>query len=191
MNYEDYRGLIKRESASLRQKECVALCLICCARLSPLYSKFVATENWGDDFILSQSRKAAISWLSGTAIDTSPISKQLLHVIPDSEDFGSVIGTYAQNAGIIHEHLLEQIKTSEHSPLIYVFHNCYDTVDLYVQEILDPNSLGGIAESEIESHEAVVKEINFQCGILKEVKGCTNIAEFVGSHSIEPIFKIA
>jgi len=191
MNYKDYKELIERESASLSQKECVALCLICCTRLSPLYSKFVATENWGDDSILLQSREAAISWLSGTAIDTSPITKQLSHVIPDSEDFGSVIGTHAQNAGIAHEHLLEQIKTSEPSPLIYVFHNCYDTVDLFVQEILDPSCLGGIAESEIENHDMVVKEINFQCSILKEIKRCANISKFVGSHSNAPIFKIA
>jgi hypothetical protein len=191
MNYEDYRDLIERESAALSQKERVALCLICCARLSPLYSKFVATENWGDASVLAQSRSAAISWLSGNEVDTSPISKQLLHAIPDSEDFGSVISTFAQNAGVAHEYLLEQIKTSEPSPLIYVFHNCYDTVDLYIQELLDPSCLGGFEEVEIEIHEAAVKEINFQCGILKEVRGCKSIADFVGSRSNEPIFKIA
>ncbi len=191
MNYNEYKEITGKEVRSLNQKERVALCLIFCARLFPLYSKFSATEGWGDEVVLCQIRQMANNWLCGSVIGISAMSKQLSRVIPDSDDFGSVLGSYALNAGAAHDYLLEQTQTTEHSPLLCVLQYCYDTIDCYVQEVLDPDCKGGLSESEIESHEAMIKEIDFQLGILSGVKGKSDLVKFVGDHSIEPIFNIA
>jgi len=190
MNFDEYREIIEKEVCSLNHKERVALCLICCARLAPLYSKFVAVEGWGDETVLSQSRQAANSWLRGASSNIDALAKQLSKVIPDTEEFGSALGSYALNSGVAHEYLLEQTKSKEYAPLIYVLQNCYDTIDFYVQELLDPECNGGVSESDIESHVAMVNEVNWQLSMLNQVKGKQDLINFAGGQGIEPIFNI-
>jgi len=191
MNFDEYRDIVEKEASTLSHKEKVALCLICCSRLSPLYSKFSAVECWGDESVLSQSRQAANGWLCGASVDVGALSKQLSKVIPDTEDFGSALGSFALNAGVAHEHLLEQIKSKEYAPLIYVLQNCYDTIDFYVQELLDPECNGGVSESDIENHLAMVNEINWQLSMLNRVKDSKDLVKLAGDQGIEPILNIA
>jgi uncharacterized protein YjaG (DUF416 family) len=190
MNFDEYREIIEKEVCTLDHKERVALCLICCGRLAPLYSKFVAVEGWGDETVLSQCRQAANSWLCGVSSNIGALAKQLSKVIPDTEDFGSALGSYALNSGVAHAHLLEQIKSKEYTPLIYVLQNCYDTIDFYVQELLDPQCNGGVLESDIEGHLAMGSEISWQLSMLNQVKGNQDLVNFVGGQGIEPIFNI-
>jgi len=191
MNFDEYKEIVEKEAGNLSHEERVALCLICCSRLSPLYSKFSAVEGWGDELVLSQSRQAANGWLSGASIDVGDLSKQLSKVIPDTEDFGSALGSFALNAGVAHEYLLEQIQSKEYVALIYVLQNCYDTIDFYVQELLDPECNGGVSESDIENHVAMVNEINWQLSMLNKVKGNKDLVKFAGDQGVEPILNIA
>jgi|GEM_PF-6627820 len=46
MNYEDYIKNIEIENATLNQKREVAIILIFCIRLAPLYSKFSEVDSW-------------------------------------------------------------------------------------------------------------------------------------------------
>ncbi|MGP9568501.1 MULTISPECIES: DUF416 family protein [unclassified Halomonas] len=187
MNYENYIKKIEIEAAALNQKEKVAIILICCIRLSPLYSKFSEFEDWGNESLLTQCRELAIDWFSSKRVNSNKLSKQVGEVIPDTEDFGTVLGSYALNAGVAHEYLLDQIKDNDPSFLIYVLRSCYDTVDLYVQECLELDCKGGTSESEIENHPAMVSEINWQLGIFNIVKGTKDLVQLIHGQDIEPI----
>ena len=67
MNFQQYQDQIKAACEPLDHRERVALCLMCCNRLAPLYLQFSTTENWGDPEILRQVREVAGKWLAGDA----------------------------------------------------------------------------------------------------------------------------
>ena len=191
MKYEKYLEIIERESASLKQDEKIAICLMCCNRLAPLYSKFSQDENWGNPELLIQCRERAATWLIEPAEKPDALFKGLEGVIPDSEDFGSILGAYAQNASIAHAYLLDQLGTNDRQPLVWALHKCYDTIDIYVQEILDPDLEGNLSSKDIEDHPAMVGEVFWQVERLKGIKSNPNLPEYIEKHKNEPILNVA
>ncbi len=191
MEYEIYKEIIEKESMLLNRRERVALCIKCCERLAPVYLRFSEVENWGNQKTLLMCRQTAISWLQGNDVDGSDLITELEAIIPDSEDFGSALGTYAQNASIAHAYMLDQMKSEEPQPLLRVLDKCYETVDFYVQELLDPDCQGKLSNSQIENHELLVTEVNWQKNQLGKVKDQRNLKEFVMGDKIEPIINIA
>ena len=185
MNFDKYRELIKKEAVLLSHKERVVLCLICCARLSPLYSKFSSVEGWGDEFVLSQSRQTAKSWLCEVDVDIDGLSEQLSEVIPDTEDFGSALGSFALNASVAHASLLEQIKNDESAAVLEVLQVCYDTLDCYVQALLGSSCHGDVSEQDIENHAVITNEINWQLNLFKQIKGNQNLSKFTEDKVVE------
>ncbi|HHI94925.1 MAG TPA: DUF416 family protein [Gammaproteobacteria bacterium] len=191
MNYETYRKIIEEGSSQLDQRERVALCLICCTRLAPLYSEFARKEKWGDSSVLTKCRETANNWLKGSTVDLTQLSKKTMEVIPDTEDFSSVSGSYALSAGVTHAYLLDQIKKDKVEPIINVLQHCYDVVDFYVHEILDPECKGNIPDFEIENHNLMAAEIKWQLSQLNKIRGNQNLHNLVEEQNIEPILNIA
>lgn len=191
MSYEEYKKTVEKKSSILSRREKVAICIKCCERLAPLYSKFSETENWGDEKILSESRRIARAWLQGSNVDFSLILGVLDSAIPDSEDFGSALGSYAQNASISHSYMLDQINTEDMQPLLWVLEKCYDSIDLYVQELLDPNGKGNLPATQIENHEMMITEMTWQKDQLSKVKDQPDLTGFVVEDKNEPIFNVA
>lgn len=189
--FVDYQKRIEKEVKALSHQKLVALSLICCKRLSPLYSEFSKTEEWGDDSTLELCRRAAESWLDGNEAPTKKLLSQIERVTPDTEDFGSVLGSFSLNAAASHAYLLEQIQNEECTPLICALQCCYDTVDFYVQELLDPNRKGGVLESDIDSHPAMVQELEWQFTKISEIRDCQNVQEYVRKVTVEPIIVFA
>jgi uncharacterized protein YjaG (DUF416 family) len=191
MNYDEYTKRITQEVDALSQKEKVVLCLICCERLVPLYEKFSETEDFGSVAVLCESERIAKGWLQGDYFETSLIAQQLADVIPDMDDFGSISGSFALNAGLAHEHLLEQMQSDDSAPAFYALLSCYDTIDFYVQDLLDPDCKGGVPEVEIENHEMVVNEIKWQLNIFEEIKSSKRIESFSDNYEAHAIIDIA
>ncbi|MEM8536149.1 MAG: DUF416 family protein [Chloroflexota bacterium] len=160
MNFKQYEEKIITDIATLNHPERVAICSMCCNRLYPLYNTFHKIEQWGNLTLLAECRQMAKNWLSGSEVKPLDLRNKLEHVIPNTEDFSSVHGTYALNASTSHVYLLDLITQDNDILLVYVLHNCYSTIDLYVQELLDPMCKGGISEETIENHPAIIAEIN-------------------------------
>lgn len=163
---------------------------MCCNRLAPLYSKFSQDENWGDPELLAQCRERAASWIIDPGGNAEVLFENLEEVIPDSEDFGSILGAYAQNASIAHAYLLDQLRTNDRQPLVWVLHKCYDTIDIYVQEILDPNLAANLTSTDIENHPAMVGEVFWQIERLKDIRSNPNLPEYIEKHKYEPILNV-
>jgi hypothetical protein len=78
-------------------------------------------------------------------------------------------GSFALNAGLAHEHLLEQMQSNDSVPAFYALLSCYDTIDFYVQELLDPDCKGGVPEADIENHGMLANEIQWQLNIFDDI----------------------
>jgi uncharacterized protein YjaG (DUF416 family) len=191
MKYEKFLEIIERESTSLKHEEKVAICLMCCNRLAPLYSEFAQVEKWGDPALLTKCREKAATWIIDSKGNSEISTEDLEKIIPDSEDFGSLLGSYAQNASIAHSYLLDQLETNDRQPLIWVLHKCYDTIDFYVQEVLDPNMEGNLSSAEIEDHPAMVSEVFWQIEKLESIRNNLNLPEYIEKYKNEPILNVA
>lgn len=189
MNFKQYQERITTAITTLNHPEKVALCLMCCNRLYPLYDIFHTIEQWGNPTLLAECRQMAKNWLNGTEVEPLVLRNRLDQVLPDTEDFGSVHGSYALNASTSHAYLLNLIIQDSAVLLAYVPHNCYSTIDLYVQELLDPMCRGGISEETIESHPAIVAEINWQFTAISSLRGNNKFIDLVYQTETNPIFK--
>ncbi len=191
MKFKEYKQTIIHLCSRLTQREKVATSLICRNWLAPLYSAFTKEENWGDESVLDQSRNLIKLWLQGNRTKIDDLLKKLESVTPHSEDFGSILGSYAIDAAIVHAYSLELLDLNKDQTLYYVMQNCYDTIDFYVQETLDPNGTVSLKESAIENHELMLREIHWQTDLLKEIREQTNLFEIIEKHSQKLIIKIA
>lgn len=191
MEYAKYLEIIESKSDSLSHEEKVAMCLMCCNRLAPLYTKFSLVEKWGDAGLLTKCREKAANWIIDSKSEAEIFREDLEKIIPDSEDFGSILGSYAQNASIAHWYLLDQLATNDRQPLVWVLNKCYDTLDFYVQEILDPNMEGNLPASQIENHPALVEEVFWQIEKLESVKNNSNLPKFIEQYKNEAILDVA
>jgi uncharacterized protein YjaG (DUF416 family) len=190
MNYDEYKKRITQEADKLNQNEKVVLCLFCCVRLFPLYKKFSEFEDWGSPSILLDTQNAAKRWLRSEKVEVCTLKKCLSEVVPDMDDFGSMLSSFALNAGLAHLHLLEQMDTNNIEPAFYALLSCYDTIDFYVQELLDPDCKGRVSEVEIERHSIMVSEIEWQLAIFNRIKNSKKIESLVDSCEVDEIINV-
>lgn len=190
MNFQQYQDQIKAACEPLDHRERVAMCLMCCHRLAPLYLQFSTAENWGGPETLRHVRELAGKWLAGDASIPVVLRSELDAVIPDTEDFESAFVSYALNASVAHEDLLDLLLDDKLELVLSVLQGCYDSVDFYVQEHLDPECKGGVTEQQIMSHVAMRAEVDWQFGEVQAVKGNTDLVNLVRRSEHEPIFEI-
>jgi uncharacterized protein YjaG (DUF416 family) len=191
MNFQQYQDQIKAACEPLDHRERVALCLMCCHRLAPLYLQFSTAENWGDPETLRQVRELAGNWLVDNRSIPDSLHSQMDMAIPDTEDFGNALGSYGLNTSAAHADLLDLLLDDKLELVLQVLLDCYDSVDFYVQEQLDPECKGRVTEQQIMSHAAMRAEVSWQFGAIQALKGNTGLINFVRSSEHEPIFEIA
>ncbi len=159
IDFANYTETIKAQTALLSQREKVALCVVCCLRLEPLYRRFTVTESWGDNEALMECRDSAFGWLDGLGVDTPRLQQEIEPHIPYTDDFGSILGSFALNAGLAHLDLLAQLQTNDNEPLIDALQMCYDTVDFAVQTTIDPSCKSSIPSTDIDFHPMMLLEV--------------------------------
>jgi uncharacterized protein YjaG (DUF416 family) len=191
MNFQQYQDQIKTACEPLDHRERVALCLMCCHRLAPLYLQFSTAENWGDPETLRQVRELAGNWLVGNRSIPDSLHSQMDMAIPDTEDFGNALGSYGLNTSAAHADLLDLLLDDKLELVLQVLLDCYDSVDFYVQEQLDPECEGGVTEQQIMSHAAMRAEVDWQFAAVQGVKGDRDLINLVRRSEHEPIFETA
>lgn len=185
IDFAYYTETIKAQTALLSQREKVALCLICCLRLEPLYRRFTVTECWGDNEVLMKCRDSGFGWLDGVDVDASKLQQEMEPHIPHTDDFGSILGSFALNAGLAHLDLLAQLQTNDNEPLTDALQVCYDTVDFAVQTTIDPSCKSSIPSADIDSHPMMLLEVQNQIELIRSISGNKNLRSFVEGQSYE------
>ncbi len=185
IDFDYYTATIKARTGLLSQREKVALCLVCCIRLEPLYRRFTVAENWGDNEVLMECRSTAFGWLDGLYVDASRRQQELEPHIPHTDDFGSILGSFALNAGLAHLDLLAQLETNDNEPITDALQMCYDTVDFAVQTTIDPSCKSSIPSSIIDSHPMMILEARNQMEMIRLISGIKDLRSFVEDNSHE------
>lgn len=188
MNFQQYKDQVRAACRPLNHRERVALCLMCCNRLAPLYLQFSTAENWGNPETLRQLRELAGKWLAGDASIPVVLRSQLDAVIPDTEDFGGLV-SHALNAGAAHADLLNLLLDDNLELVLSVLQACYDSVDFFVQDRLDPEQRGGVQEQQIENHAAMRAEVGWQFAAIQAVQGNADLINLIRRSKHEPMFE--
>lgn len=191
MNFAQYQDQVRVACEPLDHRERVALCLMCCHRLAPLYLRFSAAEKWGDPGLLLKVRDSAAAWLSGHGSIPPALRAQIDVVIPDTEAFGGALVSHALNAGVAHADLLDLLADNKIELVLATLQNCYDSVDLFVRELLDPGGSGAIPERQIMDHAAMRAELDWQFASAQEVKSGADLINLVRRSERMPIFEDA
>lgn len=191
MNFQQYKDQVKAACEPLNHRERVALCLMCCNRLAPLYLQFSTTENWGNSETLRQLRELAGKWLAGDASIPAVLRSDLDAVIPDTEDFESALVSYALNASVAHACLLDLFLDDNLESVLSVLQACYDSVDFFLQDRLDPEQRGGVQEQQIENHAVMRAEVGWQFAAIQAVQGNSDLINLIRRSEHEPMFETA
>ncbi len=191
MNFQQYQDQVKASCGPLNHRERVALCLMCCNRLAPLYLQFSTTENWGNPETLRQLRELAGKWLAGDASIPVVLRSDLDAAIPDTEDFESGLVSYALNASTAHAYLLDLFLDDNLELVLSVLQACYDSVDFFVQDRLDPEQRGGVQEQQIEYHAPMRTEVGWQFATIQAVQGNSDLINLIRRLEHEPMFETA
>lgn len=166
---EAYKNAVAKHLAGLTRREKIALCLVCCNRLAPLYTQFSQIENWGDDNVFLQCRTEARDLLEGKRKRLSIRSKDLDPHVPDMDDFGTILGSFALNAGCAHFDLIKQTRTDDSRPTADALVMCYDTVDFCVQDEKGRRELDGYMN----------REVKWQLKAMQAIRGEVDLPRYV------------
>jgi uncharacterized protein YjaG (DUF416 family) len=163
MRYTDFVTLFNKQVYSLDKYRQLRLCVSVCKKLYPDYLNFTEKENWGDSNLLLDAIMLCDN-SSFEDVDRNAIEKFLAdidQVIPDTEDFGDELGSYALNSCVaVHESL--QFLLDKNPRRVYDVGICLtDTIDFKIQE----NKT--LSEEQIDKNPLMIETRNY---LIKESK---------------------
>jgi uncharacterized protein YjaG (DUF416 family) len=157
MNYQDFTRIIETQISLLPQKRRLELALKICKELFFEYQKFSETYNWGDPDLLLDGILLGEKALSGE-LDSSKIVElisKIDSVIPDTEDFGSTLGSYALNASISVFETLEFLIDNDKDHIINIASYYINTAAFKTEEECE------LTMEEIDKHPLMNKATQF------------------------------
>lgn len=134
----------------------------CAERLVPNYAAFVEETGWGETQRLRAALDAVWRYLSEP--DTVPPSDLRSHyvavdeVIPDTEEFDTPLASSALDAGVAVLGATAACYDPDVRHAASASQSATDTVDMYIQELLDPSSSGMDFEAQVASHPFMQRE---------------------------------
>lgn len=164
--------VLRARLAPLSRTQRLAFALSCCERLLPNYVVFHSAEEWGSPDALRRVLMQCWDIAAGANLDDQDLSELaagLEEVIPNSEDFGSTLGSAAMDAGGALERVLNFLDDGEMQALVDVASLSVDTVEMYLQERLDEEGATP-TEQDIWSHDLMQIELSLQRQDLEEVE---------------------
>lgn len=136
-----------------------------CKRLFPYYENFYAKHNWGSPSKLKEAIDFIESFINHQVLEEKRLLELIIDVdkvIPDSEDYGDLDGSFALNSGVSVHELLCYLNDKDTLHLTTISSMMTDTIDFKIQEN-NPN----FSDTDIFSHDLMVKEFDYQLNKLK------------------------
>lgn len=169
---------IETTLTGLNEKQCLVFGALITERLLPNYVAFHKETGWGDIKVLRDGLDLIWDYILGQPLPHKQIDLLLLScdkVIPDTEDFQTILVSSALDAGTVVFSLLEFIKEQNVNNIATIATLAIETIDMHVQSSglvpsNDPN-----LENLIETHPFMQREI-FQQKI--ELDAIKNIPVF-------------
>jgi uncharacterized protein YjaG (DUF416 family) len=147
----------------------LAFCYLTCERLLPNYETFYKQHKWGDLKLLKKAVGVIYDNLLGKSLSDYAylmnFANSVEAVTPDTEDFGDIWGSSALDACATVIETFEFMIDKSYDRLFTVSTLATDTVDMFVQEILNlryTNDNSEMFELAISNHPLMQREINLQ-----------------------------
>lgn len=156
---------LKAHLLSLSDSHRAVFGISCCERLLPNYERFVADEHWGDAQVLRMSMDYiwdAIRENSVDAVRIKALANRCESIFPDTEEFSSVFTSGALDAGSAIVELLRFFVDRSLQRILNISELSFDTVDMYIQDLLDIDYSEADYETKISAHPLMVREIETQ-----------------------------
>ena len=163
MNYQEYITTLENQTALQQYDDQLKFAVMISQKLYPDYQKFYEIYKWGEPELLIQ----AISVCQNAIINSVEISqlKTLVSkidlIIPNMDDFGSELSSYALNASAAVQETLQFIVDKDKTHINNVATYYTDTIDFKIQEEKE------LTDYEIETHPVMIEAWNF---ILEQTK---------------------
>jgi len=148
MNYQSYLNEISTGVKGLSHHQKLELAWQLCTRLDPLYEAFQLKEKWGDSNLLIKVREAVKKKLTGESTQHLPKEDEIMAVTPDTDEFGSTLGSHALDTAISHIFLSRLLVNDDQHALESILSLCFDVVDRFEQEC-DDTTDGKFTNAEI------------------------------------------
>jgi uncharacterized protein YjaG (DUF416 family) len=152
MNYKDFSDTIQGQVSLMPVEQGLQLAVDICKKLFIDYQKFSETYKWGDpDFLLDGISGCEMALIRYPDVSfVKELIKKIESVTPDTEDFGSELGSYALNASASVCEALEYLLDNDNKHIMAIS-TCYtDTIYLTIQEERK------LSEEEIDSHPVMI-----------------------------------
>jgi Uncharacterized protein conserved in bacteria len=152
---------IRRQVSQLADWQRVAFMASCCERMLPNFSQFVADVGCGSAEPLRRALDTTWEWVTTAAvpIDLVELREACERLAPDTGRFKSPLTSAALDAANATAAVLDSLESNDAEKAVEVASLARDTVDLYVQALLnlDPGDVG--FESKILSHPLMQSEL--------------------------------
>lgn len=157
MNYKEYTRLLKIQTASQAYEPQLKFAILICKKLYFDYQKFTEVENWGDSNLLMDAINVCQKALdhSDNTHEIKALLTKLESIIPDMDDFGNELGSYALNASAAVYETLEFIVDKDKTHIYNIATYYTDTIDFKIQEDKE------LTDLEIENHPVMIEAWNF------------------------------
>ena len=150
-------------------------------RIAPIYKAFVNTKKWGN---IGQYKEAQ-ELLKNIALDKKDVSKKemirkqeaLAKITPDTEMFGSLLGTGALDTCVLLLETFDAILEQDNETLISMASLPFNSVQMYIEELNDIDPNYKLYETFIFSHPLMVEEMEFQDKLRERLIKKKNIDE--------------
>jgi uncharacterized protein YjaG (DUF416 family) len=143
---------VSEELARLPQRHRAAFAASGAERLLPLYERFSQKARWGDPERLRQGLDLAWKMVAGETVSEVLLKKhadQVEEVVPDSEDFGSLLGSAAQDAAVTVIYALKSLYEKDPEMAGHVVNLLHETVEWIVTDRIE--SVGGNGGADLDA----------------------------------------
>ncbi|MFL5742616.1 MAG: DUF416 family protein [Flavisolibacter sp.] len=157
MNHRDFIELLKQQTSTLDYEYSLKFSILICKKLYFDYKRFTEVENWGNADLPMDAINFCQKVLQSPieSINAKILLTEVELITPDTEDFGSELGSYALNASAAVYETLRFILDRDTTHIYNIATYFTDTIDFKIQEQKELN------EIEIEKHPAIIEAWNF------------------------------
>ena len=157
MNFQEFNSALKNHIYSLTFAKQLELAVVLCKKMFFDYHKFYEIHKWGNPDSLTYAINLLEKYheIPVNADDINKLLLEINSVIPDTNDFGDVNGSYALNASAAVFETLQFITDKNPNHILNISTYYTDTLDFKIQETRD------LSENQINNHPLIVEVRNF------------------------------
>src|SRR5579871_1398749 len=137
MDYQKFVITLERNCLSLSYEKSLRLAITVSKKLFFDYQSFFETHEWGNPDLLLDAINASERSLSGEGnlLMIEALIPKIKAIIPDTDDFGDYLGSYALNASVVVHEMLQFIQDKASSHVFDICRLYLDTIDFKIREI--------------------------------------------------------